>query len=141
MTDDLLTLWGKGRKFIALNIFDMAATCFRLFFHVNDTEDEPLHVQKAIYFCDRVNMTGITKGVLVVDHEKNQPKQSVEIGDIIYGVNWYLIGTCKEYEECIVSDSIILNILRFSESGENFEILEIPYDKKKGSLHLWSLSE
>lgn len=138
-SDSVSTLWGKGTRFLTMNMPRNAAECFALCAQKGDETYQAAAVvaQKFSENCTALKITG---GVIVCAYEENLPHQAVEVGDILYEVDAAPIHNWTEYTAAIKEDGVYaVSILRFTPAG--YELLESVIDKSLGRLYTLTLND
>ena len=137
--DDQGLLWGKGKRFLTINMPEAAAECFRLYAQNGDDEDRFLG-NIGLRFAENCTALGLQGGVVVGAYEDGLPHQAVEIGDIIYEIDGQLIHNYTEYKDSISEDGIHqIKILRFSDSS--YELLDSVIDTSLGRIGVIGLND
>ena len=137
-TDDLDTLWGKGLKFLSVNMTDEAAECFDLY-ATRDEGDGRTAATAAKRYAEGCGELGISGGVVVFGYEEGMPRQDVQVGDIIYELNGQPVCDFGDYDAAVDGGTYVASVLRFSEQG--YDLLEATIDTSLGRLALRGLAE
>ena len=137
--DDQSTLWGKGKRFLTINMPEAAAECFLLYAQNGDSEDRLLG-NVGLRFAENCTTLGFQGGIVVGAYEDGLPHQAVEIGDIIYEVDGQLIHNYTEYKEGISEIGVHpVKILRFHISG--YDLLDSVIDTSLGRIGVLGLND
>ena len=137
--DEQEVLWGKGKRFLTINMPEAAAECFRMYAQNGDSEDKLLG-NAGLRFAENCTALGLQGGVVVGLYEENLPHQAVEIGDIIYEVDGELIHNYMEYNEHVSSEGVHpIRILRFRAS--DYELVDSVFDTNLGRLGVIGLND
>ena len=137
-SDDDVTLWNKGKKFLTMNMPYEAAECFEKY-SGKTSGDEKQCGEIAAKLARNWEVLGISGGVMVFFYEEGLPRQAVEIGDVIYAVNGNPVKNYTEYSAELSSGEGKLGILRLSENG--FESIEAELSADLGRIGVWELTD
>lgn len=133
-------LWSKGLRFITLDMPEAAAECFLMFAETEPESYGPVCGQNAAKFVLYMDQTGVTGGCIACFHEDGKPRQAVEVGDIIFGVDYAPISVSDDYTAAVSDKQAhTLNILRFDDEG--CEIISVPHDPEGGRIAFLDLNE
>ena len=121
-------LWVKGTKFMSLGLGDAAAECFARYAKKVEDPDSAIWGAAAEEFAMRSGETGVAGGCLVCMYEPGKPRQPLEIGDVIYGVDGLPVYTYEEYDAALTAaeSAPIFSVLRFKNGG--YELFNMAYD-------------
>lgn len=124
-TDDL---WVKGMRFMSFGMGDAAAECFALYAERASDPDSARWGIAAEEFAMRTDETGLSGGCIVCMYEPDKPRQPLEIGDVIFGVDGVPVYTFEEYDAALstATTSPVFSVLRFSDGG--YELFDMTYD-------------
>lgn len=140
--DSQSTLWGKGVKFLTVNMPEAAEECFTIYVK-NADDSQRIYGTSAKKFAENYTMLceeGIIGGVVVCQYEEGRPRQAVELGDIIYAVDGNVIHNFSEYGSAIEGEEMCsINILRFTDSG--YELVESVVESELGKIGMQGLIE
>lgn len=137
--DDLPLLWGKGSRFLSMNMPEAAAECFRLYADKGDSEDR-LIGNVGLRFAENCTALGLQGGIVVCMYEEDLPHQAVEIGDIIYEVDGDFIHNYTEYTAAVAEDGVHpVKILRFT--AAYYELLDSVIDTSLGRIGMLGLND
>ncbi len=137
--DDLPLLWGKGSRFLSMNMPEAAAECFRLYADKGDSDDR-LIGNVGLRFAENCTALGLQGGIVVCMYEEDLPHQAVEIGDIIYEVDGDFIHNYTEYTAAVAEDGVHpVKILRFT--AAYYELLDSVIDTSLGRIGMLGLND
>lgn len=137
--DDLNTLWGKGKRFLTLEMPEAAGECFQLYAEKSTGDDRTIG-KAAKRFTEVCTALGIKGGVVVCLYEDGLPHQAVEIGDIIYEVDGSAVCNYKEYTANVAEEGVTpVKIIRFKSVG--YDIVDSVIDKSLGRIGLLGLND
>ena len=138
-TDDPDLLWGKGLRFLTINMPDAAEECFEMFARKGG-ENQRLCGQTAVRFVQEMGETGVTGGCMVMGYEEGLPRQAVEVGDIIYALDGMPTLDIQAFLDQRVREAEqTASVLRMTPGG--YELLEIPLTPDCGRIALNGLNE
>ncbi len=138
-TDDGITLWNKGKRFLSVNMPYEAAECFDLYADKSSGDEKKCGVNAA-KLARNWEEIGISGGVMVFLYEEGKAHQAVEIGDIIYAVDDVPVKNYTEYfaaKEAETEHS--LSILRFI--GGSYEFVDSVLSPDLGQIGVWELTD
>ena len=140
--DSQSTLWGKGIKFLTVNMPEAAEESFSMYVE-NADDSQRIYGTSALKFAENfaaLREEGVEGGVVVCLYEEDLPHQAVELGDIIYAVDGNFVHNFTEYDEAIEGGGTFsVNILRFTDSG--YDLVESAIDSALGRIGLLGLNE
>ena len=140
--DSQATLWGKGIKFLTVNMPEAAEECFAIYVK-NADDSQRIYGTSAKKFAQNyavLREEGIEGGVVVCLYEEGRPRQAVELGDIIYAVDGNVIHNFSEYSAASEGEETCsINILRFTDSG--YELVESVVESELGKIGMQGLIE
>ena len=138
--DSQSILWGKGIKFLTVNMPEAAEECFTMYVE-NADDAQRINGMSAKKFAENfavLREEGIEGGVVVCLYEEGLPHQAVELGDIIFAVDGKAVHNSTEYDEAIKGGGMrSVKILRFTDSG--YELVEAAIDSELGRIGLLGL--
>ena len=137
--DDLPTLWGKGKKFLTMNMPSAAAECFRLYVDKGDA-DSKAYGSAALRFAETCTELNLEGGVVVCFFEEDLPKQAVQTGDVIFEVAGKPVRNYTEFSNAVSEEGTYpIKLVRFTETG--YELLESVFDTSLGRLAILGLTD
>ena len=134
-------LWGKGLRFITLEMPEAAAECFKLYGQ-KGTETDRVCGTRAAWFVQQMGETGVTGGCMVFGYEEGLLHQDVAPGDIICGMD----GIPTPHTEAYFAardkgGDQIMQVLRFRADGNGYDLLDVPMKRDAGRIMLRDLNE
>ena len=136
--DDPPLLWGKGKRFLTLNMPEAAAECFALYAEKGGDE-ERVAGTAGRKFAENWTALELEGGVVVCRYEENLPAQAVELGDIIIKVDGAAVRSYADFDRAMTAGDHSLSLLRFTPDGYSF--LEAAYDGSRGRLAVLGLTD
>lgn len=137
--DDLNLLWGKGKRFLTLEMPEAAAECFKLYAQ-KGTGDDITYGKSGQRFSEVCTALDIKGGVVVCLYEEGLPRQAVEIGDVIYEVDGNRVCNQKEYTAAVDGDGVhSVKLIRFKTVG--YDIVDAVIDKSLGRIGTLGLND